>query len=268
MIFRAGLKKMSSPIDPGTEGLADQRTRRAITRARYAPLLGLVAGLVGLGVVGAFLTQSIFINPDPPKVNASATPPKVEKVVSGQASKITGFDKNKQPFELSALNGTQDTINLDLVHLQTVTGTFHRADGGDVIGPAAGAGRLVAQVGVGADEVRIDRGVAALLVLLERPLDLGILHLLEIGDANAAAAGFAVAEEVRDGDGRDEADDGHDDHDFDEGEAPPAVSAVQFHTCVWLFCDVVCFLCFSVWRLNPTNAHRAVFTRAVSRRCS
>ena len=123
---------MSSPIDPGTEGLADQRTRRAITRARYAPLLGLVAGLVGLGVVGAFLTQSIFINPDPPKVNASATPPKVEKVVSGQASKITGFDKNKQPFELSALNGTQDTTNLDLVHLQTVTGTFHRADGGAI----------------------------------------------------------------------------------------------------------------------------------------
>jgi hypothetical protein len=123
---------MSSHIDHSKGGSADVRARRAITRARLAPLLGLGAGIVGLGVVGAFLTQSIFINPDPPKVNAAPTPQKVEKVVSGQASKITGYDKNKQPFELAALNGTQDTANLDLVHLQTLTGTFHRADGGAI----------------------------------------------------------------------------------------------------------------------------------------
>ena len=120
---------MSSRIDHSKGGSADERARRAVTRARIAPLLGLGAGIIGLGVVGAFLTQSLFINPDPPKVNTPATPQKVEKVVSGQASRITGYDKNKQPFELAALNGVQDTANLDLVHLQTVTGTFHRADG-------------------------------------------------------------------------------------------------------------------------------------------
>jgi hypothetical protein len=113
---------MSSPIDQSKDGSADGRARRAIMRARLAPLLGLAAGIIGLGVIGAFLTQSLFINPDPPKVNVVGTPPKVEKVVSGQASKITGFDKNKQPFELNALNGTQDTA----------TGTFHREDGGAI----------------------------------------------------------------------------------------------------------------------------------------
>ena len=129
---------MSSRIDQSREGSADDRAKRAVTRARFAPLLGLAAGIIGLGVVGAFLTQSIFINPDLPKVNAPATPTKVEKVVSGQASKIAGYDKNKQPFELAAVNGVQDATNLDLVHLQTVTGTFHRADGG-AIGLASNA---------------------------------------------------------------------------------------------------------------------------------
>lgn len=71
-------------------------------------------------------------------MNAPATPTKVETVVSGQASKIAGYDKNKQPFELAAVNGVQDATNLDLVHLQTVTGTFHRADGG-AIGLASNA---------------------------------------------------------------------------------------------------------------------------------
>jgi hypothetical protein len=131
---------MSSRIDHSKTGSADGRARRAVTRARFAPLLGIGAGIVGLGVVGAFLTQSIFINADPPKVNTAAAPQKVETVVSGQASKITGYDKNKQPFELAALNGVQDTTNLDLVHLQTVTGTFHRQDGG-AIGLASDAAR-------------------------------------------------------------------------------------------------------------------------------
>jgi hypothetical protein len=123
---------MSSRIDHSREGSADDRAKRAVTRARLAPLLGLGSGVIGLGVVGAFLTQSIFSNPDTPKVKDVATPQKVEKVVSGQASKIAGYDKNKQPFELAAVNGIQDSSNLDLVHLQTVTGTFHRADGGAI----------------------------------------------------------------------------------------------------------------------------------------
>jgi hypothetical protein len=123
---------MSSRIDQSNGGSAEGRAKRAVTRARLAPLLGFGAGVVGLGVVGVFLTQSIFINPDPPKLNAVAPPTKVEKVVSGQASKITGYDKNKQPFELAALNGIQDATNLDLVHLQTLTGTFHKAGGGAI----------------------------------------------------------------------------------------------------------------------------------------
>lgn len=123
---------MSSPTNQSKQKLSEQRARRATARARLAPFFGLGAGLIGLGIVGTFLVQSILIKPDAPKTNVTAEPPKVEKVVSGQASKISGFDKNKQPFELTARNGTQDTSNLDLVHLQTVTGNFRRADGGSI----------------------------------------------------------------------------------------------------------------------------------------
>lgn len=123
---------MSSPTNQSKQELSEQRARRATARAKLAPFFGLGAGLIGLGIVGTFLVQSVFISPDPPKPSVGAAPPKVEKIVSGQASKISGFDKNKQPFELTARNGTQDTNNLDLVHLQSVTGNFHRADGGAI----------------------------------------------------------------------------------------------------------------------------------------
>ena len=123
---------MSSRTELPQDGSSVVRAKRATARARLAPFFGLGAGVIGLGIVGAFLTQSLLINPDAPKTNVTAEKPKVEKVVSGQASRITGFDKNQQPFELMAVNGVQDTSNLDLVHLQTVTGIFHRADGGAI----------------------------------------------------------------------------------------------------------------------------------------
>ena len=123
---------MSSRTELPQDNSSVVRAKRATARARLAPFFGLGAGIIGLGIVGAFLTQSLFINPDAPKTNVTAEKPKVEKVVSGEASRITGFDKNKQPFELNALNGTQDISNLDLVHLQTLTGTFHREDGGAI----------------------------------------------------------------------------------------------------------------------------------------
>ena len=123
---------MSSPTSLTKQELSEQRARRATARARLAPFLGLGAGLIGLGIAGTFLVQSMLISPDLPKPSVTAEPPKIEKIVSGQASKISGFDKNKQPFELTAKNGIQDINNLDLVHLQTVTGNFHRADGGSI----------------------------------------------------------------------------------------------------------------------------------------
>ncbi len=131
---------MSSLINSSKSELSEQRAKRAATRARLAPFFGLGAGLIGLGVVGTFLVQSILIKADVPKANVTVETPKVDKVVKGQASKISGFDKNKQPFELTARNGTQDTTNLDLVHLQVLTGTFRRADGGSI-----GIGSEIAQ---------------------------------------------------------------------------------------------------------------------------
>ncbi|MDE2445223.1 MAG: LPS export ABC transporter periplasmic protein LptC [Alphaproteobacteria bacterium] len=124
---------MSSPTEPSRMSQGDQRAKRAAARARLAPLMGVGAVVVGVGIVGTFLAQSFFAKPEDTEVQPTkAAPTQVEKVVSGQASRITGFDKNKQPFELTAKQGLQDKINLDLVHLDGVTGSFRRADGGAI----------------------------------------------------------------------------------------------------------------------------------------
>ena len=88
---------------------------------------------MGFAVVAAFLIQSgAFISIAPKSSTVVVEAVKVDKVMSGQSSRITGFDKNKQPFELTAQAGNQDAEQLDLVHLRGLTGTFHRADGGAI----------------------------------------------------------------------------------------------------------------------------------------
>ena len=111
----------------------DSKTKRATSRANIAPYIGGAAILMGFAVVATFLIQSgAFVSVIPKSVTAVDQPAKVDKVVSGQSSRITGFDKNKQPFELTAQAGNQDANQLDLVHLRGLTGTFHRADGGAI----------------------------------------------------------------------------------------------------------------------------------------
>ena len=127
-----GLRKMSSRIDPPGRGSNDNNARRAIRRSRLAPVFAGVAGFVGALVVGAFMVQAGLFNAFLPKPAPPPEPPKAVKIVSGDASRITGFDKNKQPFELTAQSGIQDKDRLELVHLQGVTGQFHRADGGAI----------------------------------------------------------------------------------------------------------------------------------------
>ena len=61
-------------------------------------------------------------------------------------------------------------------------------------------------------------------LILERPLLDGAVNLTEVVDARILLRSGAGADEVRDGDGGQEADDSHHDHDFDECEALLAIT--------------------------------------------
>jgi lipopolysaccharide export system protein LptC len=119
---------MSSRIKSGKASAAEVLARRAAWRVKLARALGFGALLLGLGIFGAFLFQSGFFS------NFASQPKKVEDIVanpdviSGTESRISGVDKDNQPFEISAVKGVQDKATTSLVHLETVTGVFHRGD--------------------------------------------------------------------------------------------------------------------------------------------
>lgn len=87
---------------------------------------GLGAGVLGIAALVAFLIQSGFFSsfvPQPvmvPEVLENAT------VISGTESHISGMDKENMPYEIAAKKGVQDKTSDQLVHLETVTGVFHR----------------------------------------------------------------------------------------------------------------------------------------------
>jgi hypothetical protein len=78
-------------------------------------------------------------------------------------------------------------------------------------------------------EVGIRRSIAVDLLLLQRPRRLCSIKLLEVGDAGVLLAGGAGLHEVRNGNSRQEADDGHHDHDFNQGKAPAEAGCIYFH---------------------------------------
>ena len=105
-------------------------------------------------------------------------------------------------------------------------GALAAARGGDqvadrvaAVGAAGRRGAEVAGVqGGGVDEHGEGRGVGVALVLIHPPLLLRAVDQAQVVDAGVLAAGRTSLEEARDGDSGEQADDGYDDHDFDEGE--------------------------------------------------
>ena len=88
---------------------------------------------------------------------------------------------------------------------------------------------------------RLRRGRAG-LALFQRPLLLGGVNDAEVVDARIGLRGLTSFHEVRNRDGRQEADDGHDDHDFHQRETRLAVGLGHFHC--------ICFLCFNAAELR------------------
>jgi lipopolysaccharide export system protein LptC len=107
----------------------DKLLRAAARRARLAPILSWIAAAGGLGLVLLFALQSGMFSALLPK--AVQVPPTVDKPeqISGQKSRIAGFDRQQQPYEITADEGFEDKTNANLAHLKTVVGNFRKANG-------------------------------------------------------------------------------------------------------------------------------------------
>lgn len=105
------------------------RARRATRRAKFASFVSL--GLVALAALltGLFFYQAGFFSLLMPKDRAP--PPVVEKAqqITSKASRISGFDKEQQPYEITAREGFQDKDQPHLVHLQDMTSKLRRPSG-------------------------------------------------------------------------------------------------------------------------------------------
>jgi lipopolysaccharide export system protein LptC len=119
---------MSSPIKTGTASVAEKLAKRANLRVRMSKILGIGAGVFGFCAVAAFLFQSGFFNTILPQPIVAPEILENASVISGTESKISGIDKENQPYEIAAKKGVQDKSSAHLVHLETVTGVFHRPD--------------------------------------------------------------------------------------------------------------------------------------------
>jgi lipopolysaccharide export system protein LptC len=117
---------MSSPTKAGPASAAEKLARQAGLRVKIAKYLGIAAGLFGIGILAAFLLQSGFFGSFKPKPLPPAEKIEPPAQISSTASRISGIDKDNQPYEINAQKGVQDQSSASVVHLETVTGVFHR----------------------------------------------------------------------------------------------------------------------------------------------
>jgi LPS export ABC transporter protein LptC len=117
---------MSSPT-PEVIATKAEAARRRAARSR---LVGRGALLMMLGVMAAFVVQSLF---KPQPIKQAEEPPKERPaIISGGLSSFSGIDQNSKPFSVKAMNGVQDPDNETLMHLSSVVGAFVRREGGEV----------------------------------------------------------------------------------------------------------------------------------------
>lgn len=94
-----------------------------------APLLSRIAAAFALGLVLLFVYQSGMFSALLPKpVRTPLTVANPEQI-TGQFSRIAGFDRQQQPYEITAQKGQQDKSNANQVHLEQVVGTFKKLNG-------------------------------------------------------------------------------------------------------------------------------------------
>ena len=113
---------MSSPTD---------QAHKALRRARLARLMSWLAAAAGAAFVIAFLAQAGLFSALMPR-EPSAPPPKVQAdQITAIQSTVTGLDREKQPYEVTAARGWQDENVPSRVHLEAPEGRFRRPQGAE-----------------------------------------------------------------------------------------------------------------------------------------
>lgn len=104
----------------------------------YPPARLASWGLFGVaGALAAVFVVHVarFEATAPSRETPASTAPVSDQVVV-KRSTLTGFDKDRQPYSLSAGSAVQDTAEPNLVHLKDVAGELRRRSG-DILGVAA-----------------------------------------------------------------------------------------------------------------------------------
>ncbi|HUQ35014.1 MAG TPA: LPS export ABC transporter periplasmic protein LptC [Aestuariivirga sp.] len=104
----------------------DELLLAAARRARLAPILSWAALAFGLGLVIVFLVEAGFFSALGPKPKSAPLTVEMPDQIAGAFARIGGFDRENQPYVITAKKGYQDKESAELVHLEDLTGTFHR----------------------------------------------------------------------------------------------------------------------------------------------
>ena len=107
----------------------DELLLAAARRARLAPILSWAALAVGLGLIIVFLVQAGFFSALLPKPAPPPLTVEMPEQIAGSFARISGFDREKQPYVITSKRGYQDKVTADLVHMEDLTGTFQRKSG-------------------------------------------------------------------------------------------------------------------------------------------
>lgn len=120
---------MSLHIDANFGAPPQRFSRRARRRASASQWLAWVALAAAAGLGLTFALQLGVFDAVAPKTDVVLAPVETPNQISGGPSKISGFDKNKLPFEITAQRGVQDAAVQSLIHLEQVESAFARPSG-------------------------------------------------------------------------------------------------------------------------------------------
>ena len=105
-----------------------RQAQQAVSRAKLARVMSWLAAALGLGFVAAFLIQAGLFAALMPREAAPRPEPAADQITAGEST-VTGMDREKQPYEVTAKRGWQDATTPSLVHLEEPEGRFQRAAG-------------------------------------------------------------------------------------------------------------------------------------------
>jgi lipopolysaccharide export system protein LptC len=105
------------------------RAEAASRKARLAPLLSWAAAAAGLAVLLAFIAQAGMFTLFSPSQGPSPAVVEKPEQINTDTSRLAGFDREKQPYELTARKGYQDKDIPHLVHMEDVVGAFRKQSG-------------------------------------------------------------------------------------------------------------------------------------------